>query len=194
MEAEWGQKKKEREKKAPLILCVLVPGFSAPCLLVSRLSVLSHSGRFARRERVSLPVSPAVDGIRVLAATAGSAQAVVAHLAHFQAPFARRVAEQAGEDGCHEGHAEEARRAAGPRQRARSVSARVARIVSTLARAVVEKALDEAHTGAVLQHALGRAHALAVAHHPRGKWSRRSALDALTLPAALADQLVRRRG
>ena len=123
------------------------------------------SGGLALSQSVTLSLTPAlqlaVDGVGVFAAAPWPVYAVVKVLAGLHTGLGWWVAEQAGKEGRHEAHAEEAGQAAGPGQRARPVGTRIAVIV--VVGAVVEKALNQAHASAVFYEVLGRAKALTVA-------------------------------
>lgn len=127
------------------------------------------------------------DAVRVLAAAAGAAQAVVAALGQLHAAGGGQVAEQAGQhqgEGAHEGPAGAA---VGAGAGAGVVGAGA---LIVLVGAVVEDPLHQAHAGAVVDQGLGGAQALLVADPARGQRPGRRALLALALPAGLAQQEV----
>lgn len=117
---------------------------------------------------------------RVLAATAGPFDAVVAALTGAEAGSGREIAQQTGEEQGQQGYGAPADTTMGLGAGEGFVCTRVLVITGT----VVEQPLNAAHTCTILQCTLSRAHAPAATHPTGGQHPRANALRTAT-PATL---------
>lgn len=126
----------------------------------------------------------AAHSVGVAASAAGTGGAIIATLAQSEAQLGRRVAAQARQAECQEGHSTPAGAGVSWGAGARSVGT----VVLLICRAVVEQALHTAQAGAVLQDVFCRTQAALATGPTGGQITRGTALLALAVATTFTDE------